>query len=184
MNVTIRNATTRDAAAIADVHVRTWQSAYRGLLPDHALDAMHPEQRRPMWDRLLSAPAGDHGVLIAEKDGSVIGFCSFGRMRGADATSGMFELFTIYVDPKAQGQGAGTALMLAAEAAMRDAGANEALLWVLDGNEQAQRFYRRHGWISSGTPKSETLFGNEIQELLYTRDLNSPRPPDIPASPS
>jgi ribosomal protein S18 acetylase RimI-like enzyme len=168
MTVTIRNATAEDAASIADIHVRTWQSAYRGLLPDDALDAITPEQRHPMWERLLAAPPGAHGVLLAERDGTLVGFSSFGRTRDPEAPDDTFELFTIYVGPEVQGQGVGTRLLQAAMAAMREAGAVGALLWVLDGNEPAQRFYRKHGWERGGSTKTETLFGVTVQELAYT----------------
>lgn len=92
-----------DVAAIAEVHVRTWQSAYRGLLPDRALDAMDPSQRRPMWEQFLGAVPGAHRVLVAEGDERVIGFASFGSARDTEALATEFELFAIYVDPKVQG---------------------------------------------------------------------------------
>lgn len=172
--MTIRQATVEDATDIATVHVRTWQAAYRGVIPDDALAAMTPEQRRPMWVRLLADPPTGHGVLVAEANGTLIGFSSFGPRSAAEgAADGAFELFTFYVDPLAQGRGAGTGLLLVAEVAMRNAGANEAELWVLDGNEQAQRFYRKHGWTPTGMQKNETLFGIDVQELLYTRDLKA-----------
>lgn len=184
MGLTTRDATFNDATDIARIHVRTWQSAYRGLLPDDALDAMTPDQRRPMWEGLLAAPPGAYGMLVVERDGTLVGFSSFGRPRDPEAPNDTFELFAIYVDPDVQGQGAGTRLLTAAETAMRDAGATKAVLWVLAGNHQAERFYRKHGWIPAGTEKSETLFGTELQELLYTRDLNTPRSPNPQASPA
>ena len=36
--------------------------------------------------------------------------------------------------------------MLAAVNVLRDAGYAEAILWVLEGNERAQRFYEIGGW--------------------------------------
>ncbi len=38
--VIIRRATPDDAKAIADVHGRSWQAAYRGLLPDEVIEQM------------------------------------------------------------------------------------------------------------------------------------------------
>lgn len=137
----IRPATIDDAADIAEIHVRTWQSAYRGLLPDSALDAMDPDQRRPMWEQLVEAAPTAHRVLVAEGGETVIGFASFGPATSVESSASVFELFTIYVDPKVQRQGAGRGLLMAAEHEMRDAGAVSGQLWVLDGNEPAQRFY-------------------------------------------
>jgi hypothetical protein len=36
----VRPATPDDADAIASVHVRSWQAAYRGIVPDAMLDAL------------------------------------------------------------------------------------------------------------------------------------------------
>jgi hypothetical protein len=38
--VVVREASVNDAAAIADLHVRAWQMAYRGIVPDAILDGM------------------------------------------------------------------------------------------------------------------------------------------------
>ena len=43
--LTVRRATPEDAAGVAGVHVRSWQVAYRGLLPDDYLDGLRPEDR-------------------------------------------------------------------------------------------------------------------------------------------
>lgn len=171
MALTIRLATIDDAAAIAEVHVRTWQSAYRGLLPDHALDAMAPDQRRPMWERLLGAAAGPGSVIVAVRDDTIAGFASFGPAHDAAAARSVFELYAIYVAPAAQGQGAGTQLLLEAEDAMQHAGATHGQLWVLDGNEPAQRFYRSHGWHPDGVSQEDVLFGVPVREVRFGKSL-------------
>lgn len=43
--VRLRRATVADAAAIAEISVRAWQTAFRGIVPDERLDAMRVEQR-------------------------------------------------------------------------------------------------------------------------------------------
>lgn len=168
---TIRPAAIDDAAGIAGIHVRTWQSAYRGLVPDDALAAMTPEARMPMWGRLLADPPKGHDVLVAESGQRLVGFCSFGPARNVSSGDDALELHTIYVDPAAQGGGAGTALLHAAEAAMQDAGAPSAKLWVLDGNHQAQRFYRKHGWQPDGGVKDDVLFGVSVREVRFRKSL-------------
>ncbi|HEY1808803.1 MAG TPA: hypothetical protein VGG42_09585 [Acidobacteriaceae bacterium] len=39
----LRLAEPPDAMAAARVHVRSWQAAYRGLMPDAFLDQLRPE---------------------------------------------------------------------------------------------------------------------------------------------
>lgn len=34
-----------DAMGVAQVHVRSWQVGYRGLMPDDYLDQLRPEER-------------------------------------------------------------------------------------------------------------------------------------------
>jgi hypothetical protein len=41
----LRAARPADAPLVADVHVRAWQVAYRGLLPEEYLDRIRPEDR-------------------------------------------------------------------------------------------------------------------------------------------
>jgi ribosomal protein S18 acetylase RimI-like enzyme len=47
--------------------------------------------------------------------------------------------------------------MHAALDAMRSRGAAEAILWVLDDNPRARRFYEREGWHADGSAESEYL---------------------------
>jgi GNAT superfamily N-acetyltransferase len=50
----IRAARVGDAAQIAVVHVRSWQGAYRGLLPQAYLDGLDPAERVGRWERSLA----------------------------------------------------------------------------------------------------------------------------------
>src|SRR5919107_604708 len=51
--VTVRPATVADAPAMGRVHVRAWQAAYRGQMPDAYLDGLRPEQRAAGWEAAL-----------------------------------------------------------------------------------------------------------------------------------
>jgi hypothetical protein len=53
-DVIIRIATIDDAIDIAAVHVRSWQTAYRGMIPDDFLASQSVEKRLPMWLRRLA----------------------------------------------------------------------------------------------------------------------------------
>ena len=47
-----------DAMAIADVHVRSWKSAYPGLIPQPYLDALRPEDRLARWTAVFQRAGG------------------------------------------------------------------------------------------------------------------------------
>jgi hypothetical protein len=48
--VQIRRADVADARRIAEVHVRSWQVGYRGILPQDLLNGLDPQQRVPRWE--------------------------------------------------------------------------------------------------------------------------------------
>jgi GNAT superfamily N-acetyltransferase len=164
--LTVREATAADADAIGRVHAETWRAAYAGVLPEPAFDV---EARQRSWREAFARerPATS-AVFVAELDGGVVGFAGVGASRDEP---GVGELFTIYVDPMHWGTGSGRALISHAEQALRASGFAEAMLWVLEGNERAERFYRAAGWEHDGARKTEVFQGAEIPEVRYRKPL-------------
>jgi hypothetical protein len=89
----IRPARMEDVPQIAVVHVRSWQAAYRGLLPQAYLDGL------------------------------------------------------------------------------AEAGFGQVILWVLDSNARARRFYEAGGWLADGAAKRDDSFGVPMNEVRYRRSL-------------
>jgi len=116
--------------AVARVHVRSWQAAYRGLLPDDYLDQLRPEDRAPKYTFGNPDPLTPWTVVAGEK-GSVYGFATTGPARDRDLTE-CGELMALYVDPERWGRGIGNALMSAARARLDELGFRNAILWVLE----------------------------------------------------
>jgi ribosomal protein S18 acetylase RimI-like enzyme len=140
----LRLAEPSDAAAIASVHVASWRTTYRGLLPDAYLDAMDVDQYAARWHRMLLDPAGRSMVLVAEEEGIVVGFASGGPERDEDDRY-EGELYAIYVLREFQGRGLGRALAEAVAAALADRGVTSMVVWVLRDNAAARGFYERLG---------------------------------------
>ena len=104
------------------------------------------ERRRPHYVALLESGRGH--LLIAEEDGRAIGYAmvSMGRGQATLATGErVAELETLSVAEGERGRGVGRALMDAAYAVIDELGATEVMLYVLDGNDDAVRFYERFG---------------------------------------
>jgi GNAT superfamily N-acetyltransferase len=158
----VRRARREDAPAIAEVHVRTWQAAYRDVLPVDRLDAITVGQRIPLWERLLANPA--QTTFVAEAGDRIVAFVNVGPSREPDAEG---ELYAIYALPEAWGTGTASELMSAALAALRTAGHANAVLWVLEDNPRARRFYEREGWAVDGTRKQEQFLGSDVAEVRY-----------------
>ena len=189
----IRRAAVDDARSIASVHVRSWQGAYPGLIPQPYLDALRAEERLGMWqDILADASWPRQGVLVVlgphEPDGRgpgaevIIGFAAFGPTRdeGVD-TRVVGELMTFYLDPTVFGSGAADLLMDGVLAALRDGGFARATLWVLGTNARARRFYERRGWHHDGARKLHDWEAFVATDLRYDIGLDAPELASTPA---
>jgi ribosomal protein S18 acetylase RimI-like enzyme len=171
--VAIRLARPVDAPQIALVHVRSWQGAYRGLLPQFYLDGLDPAQRVGRWERSLrEADLTRAGVMVAEEGESLLGFVSYCRSRDDDADPGRTgEISAIYLLPDAWGKGVGRQLMDAALERLAEEGFGQATLWVLDSNVRARRFYEAGGWSADGAVKQDKRLGFPITEARYRKSL-------------
>jgi GNAT superfamily N-acetyltransferase len=161
----VRRANVADAAAITDVHVRTWQAAYAHVFGEERLAGMDVAARTERWRRWLT---GGERAFVAEEDGAVVGFSWVGPSRDPDADG---ELYAIYAVPEAWGTAAGTELMRAAVGELREGGYAEAVLWVLEDNPRARRFYEREGWALDGARKEGEFIGVRVPEVRYRLTL-------------
>jgi GNAT superfamily N-acetyltransferase len=170
--VDVRRARPEDAAGIAAVHVRTWQAAYEHIFGAERLDGLDPERRRLGWQRALAErEQHQEDVFVAEQDGEVVAFASIGP---AGDEPGDGELYAIYALPEAWGGGAGPALMRDALGALRGRGFAEAILWVLEDNPRARRFYEREGWHPDDgewARKVEPHLGVDVAQMRYRISL-------------
>jgi len=170
----IRDADVSDAEAIARIHVRSWQVAYRGMMPDSLLDNLSVQDRILQWQKRLT----DHkeSTLVVETGGSVAGWATFGQSRDDDAGARTGELTAIYLDPLVWGRGLGKLLYREIEKRLQQAAFTEVTLWVLEANSRARRFYSSIGYAEEdGTTKSVLREGVEIPEIRvrYRKALGS-----------
>src|SRR5215467_934223 len=123
----LRPAEPADAMSVAHVHVRSWQSVYRGLLPDEYLDQLRPEDRAARYDFATRDPQRPQ-TIVAVEAGAIRGFATTAPSRDADLAE-YGELGALYVDPDYWGRGIGMALVSAARDRLVALGFGNALLW-------------------------------------------------------
>jgi ribosomal protein S18 acetylase RimI-like enzyme len=152
MTLLIRKAQLADAPELAEVHIRTRQHAYRGLLPSDFLARLSIDRRTTQWKEWLTQPSSNLAVFVAIVDGKVSGFSWVCSARGDDDKS-TGELFAIYVMPESQGKGIGSRLIEKGEDYLQSAGFSEMILWVLAKIEPSLRFYENRGWKTDGSTK-------------------------------
>ncbi|MBK7641872.1 MAG: GNAT family N-acetyltransferase [Planctomycetes bacterium] len=171
----LRDAEPPDADAVARIHVRTWQQAYRGLLPDAYLDSMRAEDRARRYTFGLGDPASPR-TIVALAQGELVGFATL-RAMSDEANSAtrvptlVGELCALHVDPEHWGRRIGLALIRAARARMSAYGLRSARLWLLAGNTRAARFYQLDGWVEDGERRTEVVWGASVDEIGLRRGL-------------
>lgn len=165
----LRTAQPADAIEVARMHVRAWQAAYRGLLFDETLDALRPEDWVGRYTFGDLDPNQPSTIVAVERD-AICGFATTTRATDEDA-AGAGELMALYVDPERQGLGVGRALIEQARARLARQGYATAYLWVLAGNERAERFYRIDGWTPDGTRRPAKVAGFSVEDIRYRRRL-------------
>jgi L-amino acid N-acyltransferase YncA len=161
----IRAATADDARAIAEVHIASWRTTYRGIVPDAVLDVLSVEERERRWASSLTTRDSPSFAYVAEDEaGRVVGFASGGPRRDGDpAYAG--ELYAIYLLPGAQGQGVGRRLTEAVARHLDKRGMRSMLVWVLSTNP-ARSFYEALGGRYLGEQQFE-MGGATMTEVAY-----------------
>jgi ribosomal protein S18 acetylase RimI-like enzyme len=127
--ITIRPATTDDAAAIAAVHQRSRAGTMPYLPPQRR---GHDEVTR--WVREVVLPGSR--VLVAEAGGTVVGYAAL------DGTL----LDALYLLPEQRRRGIGSLLL----AAVREYSPERLTLHVFEANVEARAFYANHGFVEIG----------------------------------
>jgi ribosomal protein S18 acetylase RimI-like enzyme len=169
MEALVRRAVPEDAEAIAALHIRSWQFAYRGQLPDQYLDQLGEQrgQRSELWRTHISTPpTSKNEVWVVGTETRVDAFAAIGPAREADPNV-TGELYAIYVDPNCWGHGLGRTLFTHATGRLRALEYATAILWVLASNIRARRFYEIAGWSVDGGTKLENRPGFELREVSY-----------------
>jgi len=173
MAVLIEPATLADARRVAEIHVRTWQAAYVGIVPDEYLASLSVEKREAMWREAIDKQLPE--LLLARVDGDVAGWVSFDASRDKDAAPGTGEIWALYVDPAHWAGGIGRALLQRARERLDERGFASISLWVLAANTRAIRFYEAAGFaLDAGSAQVFELGGRQVQELRYAQRVPEP----------
>jgi len=174
MDVKLRRAAPTDAPALAIAHVAAWQQAYPGIVPESHLQGFTVERRTKCFRQSLANGAEE--TYVAEHDVQVVGFLTLGDCRDADGdVQTVGEIWGIYLLPEFWRKGIGRFLCEQAEAMLVSRGRSSAMLWVLEANGQAKRFYEAMGFEADGATKQVNL-GAPIKAIRYHKKLKDAEP--------
>ncbi len=163
----IREATLDDARGIALVHTDSWQVSYRGILPASVLDRIDVGQRLASREQILRTRTGLHLVAYDVTHGDIVGFCDAGASRGAPSYGG--EVYAIYFAHHAKRYGLGTEMFERVRGWLPTRGLHSLIVWVLENNPHARRFYEAVGG-RVGPTKHSRVGGFAVVEQAYVWD--------------
>ena len=149
------------------MHVRSWQAAYRGQVPDSYLEGLSVAKRGLMWTEILKDQM--RGVLVAEDEARIVGFSSFGPVRDEGENRLLTgEIYSIYVLEEFWKRGIGRTLMENSLTALERDGFGSVKVWVLETNQRARSFYEKFGFKTDGLRKTEKREDFELREIRYS----------------
>ena len=151
-----------DFKAVRNIYEKSWQFAYKGIIPQDYLDNIPKEK----WGgNILRNGRTEIGAFDGDK---IVGTASFFPSRWENFSS-CGEIVTIYLLPEYIGRGIGSQLMEACIEELEFLGYREILLWVLEDNHRARRFYEKQGFVCTEDYMDDIIGGKPLREVMYLR---------------
>jgi len=163
----VRIATRDDAHAIARVHVTSWQTSYRGIVPEDLLAGLSVEKRALQWSGRFTSSSEKPPLLVAQSDDEIVGFSEYGASRDKDVPPNTMELYAIYLLQDFQRRGFGRGLWEESLKEIRKATATAVRVWVLEDNTKARGVYEKMGFVYEGKSKEVSIGEVCLKELRY-----------------
>ncbi|WKX08462.1 GNAT family N-acetyltransferase [Streptomyces sp. NL15-2K] len=157
----IRHATADDEDALGRLDRDTWS-------PLHAVQP----RPQPPYEPFFNERYGPRDHLVAELDGSVVGFIRLGYPTSLACNTHVRAIQGLAVADEARGAGVARALLRAAQEESRRHGARRITLRVLGHNAPARRLYESEGFVVEGVlPEEFLLNGEYVDDVLMGRSL-------------
>jgi GNAT superfamily N-acetyltransferase len=163
---TIRSVHADEIGTIAAIHVQSWQTAYRGIMPDDLLAEQNITDRDKMWRETLSKGSGE--LLVGIDDSTeIMGFTFLARAQDSPSDKPYDgRVSALHIRPDRKRQEIGSGLLQAAFDCLRIMGCRSAIIWTLEDLTPSRRFYERHGGTIVKS-KLGDFSGNKIAEVAY-----------------
>lgn len=170
MALTIRAAVPIDLSALADLY-----NYYVENTPaTFDIEPFTAEQRRAWFDQYTGS--GPHRLLVADRNGNVVGYACSSRLRAKAAYATSVET-SIYLAPEAIGEGIGTELYLALFRSLEPADVHRAYAGITLPNPVSVALHRRLGFVEVGVCREVgRKFGRYWDVLWLEKPLDQPPP--------
>lgn len=159
----IRKAVLADSKGIAKVHVDSWRTTYKNIIPDGFLKKLCYDRRTELWNENI-IKKGNYVFVAENSDGKIIGFADCGK-RESNHVPESGDLTAIYLLEEYQGKGVGKRLLRKVFLQFEELGFNRIFVEVLEDNK-TRHFYEYYGAELYKTEKI-TIAGAELNLLIY-----------------
>ena len=161
----IRKAELKDIKGIAKVHVDSWRTTYKGIVPDTFLSSLSYENREQIWKRGIEE---NHIYIAEDTNDQIVGFATGGKERTGNYEGYKGEVYAIYLLEGQQGKGLGRKLIQLVVDDLKGMKLNSMLIWALEKNP-ACRFYKALGGKKIDTAEIE-IDGQKLGEIAFGWD--------------
>ena len=169
-DVSVRVAWADDAAAIAELQLRTWREQYADLLPPEALPQDLGEATSHWHASLRRPPDARSRVLVALERNRVVGFTITAPASDPDCDPvADAELMELTVAPDERGRGHASRLLQAAVDTMLADRFHRAVSWVIAGDDAVRRFLTEAGWAPDTAHRGLDLDGSGTTVVKQVR---------------
>lgn len=170
LGISIRIGTPADAAALADLHIRSAQKGFRHIFSPEALSPPRDELTKDWAAWLWSNPSLARKAVVVERSGDVVGVIVAGLDNESDPKVG--RLTRAYVDPEVWGSKVAQLMFNAAIDRLREIGCTRAVTWIMEPNHRARRTVEHLGMQVSGKrqptcERAASQCSSDVEDVEY-----------------
>ena len=172
----LRPAQPEDALAVAGVHVRSWQAAYRNILPDDYLNQLRPEDRAAKYDFATRDPLKPQTIVAVEEkrmSPAIRGFATVMPVTDSEMP-GLWRAMRALCGPSTLGQRDWRGAAFCRSRADAGARISQRNSVGADGERACGAVLSDHGWAADGIRRKATVWDIEVDEIRYARPLEAP----------
>lgn len=153
--ITVRKADGSDAAALAEILVKSFRAAFGEIISQETIERCSNEENcRNMFAAICASGRGQ--FYLAELEGKPCGeiyWCDSEELENAA------EIVAVHSLPETWGTGVGKAMLGAALDGIKAAGKESVYLWAFKDNKRARRFYEKNGFAADGAERVSQFDG-------------------------
>lgn len=160
----VKKATLEDVAILSEIHALSWKKAFKGIMPQDFLDDLKEDYWVKFFENGIKNKIIE--VLIVCNNNNPVGEVTYGKARD-ESLPDWGEIISIYVLPEYFHKGFGTKLIKSAVQNLKEQGFDNIYLWVLRENHNAQKFYKKHGFIETDQEYHFEKGGKKLVDIKY-----------------